>query len=103
MSANIDYSNGRLFPQKNHYKDETENLNSDDMRYQTTVNKQNVRFDYIGGGINLSYDLSGLDLITANFNAMRIGGDVMDSHTETSVFDVGHNLVSNSERSLWSP
>lgn len=74
MSANIDYANGSIFPQSNNVTETIENASSADARYQVNQMRQRVKFDYIGGGLNLSYDLTDKDLITLNGNIYAMNG-----------------------------
>lgn len=76
MSANFDYANGSIFKMDNTFTSNIENLSSFENRYQTTHNKQNLGFDYYGGGINLSLDVSPKDLLTANGNLYAVKGSV---------------------------
>ena len=81
ISANADYANGSIFKQKNEYVSEIENVNSFSNRFQTSRNQQSIGFDYIGGGIKLSYDLSDKDLITANGNIYCVNGFLNDGNS----------------------
>ena len=74
MSANFDYANGRLVPQHSDNITTLENTLSSDAGRQVNSMKQRVGFDYIGGGLNLSYDLSDRDLITVNSNIYAVKG-----------------------------
>ncbi|MBD5357234.1 MAG: TonB-dependent receptor [Bacteroides sp.] len=86
MSANIDFANGDLFPQINNNEFYVENLNSTDSRFQKTNMHQEVKFKYIGGGLNLSYDLSDKDLITANGNIHAVRPQFNNAFTSTETF-----------------
>ena len=56
-------------------------MNSFSNRFQTSRNQQSIGFDYIGGGIKLSYDLSDKDLITANGNIYCVNGFLNDGNS----------------------
>ena len=87
MSANVDYANGSLFPQVNNNTISTENFNSEDARFQKSFIHQEIKFNYIGGGVNLSYDLSDKDLITANGNVYNVVGNLNNCFAETSFYN----------------
>lgn len=74
ISANIDYANGYIFRQKNNSESEVENLMSEDLKLVRNILKQRVGWNYISGNLNLSYDLTDSDLITADFSIMNMHG-----------------------------
>lgn len=94
MSANVDYANGSLFPQKNNNYMTIENFNSKEARYQESLMHQEVKFNYIGGGLNFSYDLSTKDLLTANGNVYTVNGKLPDCFVKTSFYDTERMLSS---------
>lgn len=101
MSANFDYANGMLFPQSNWNENDIEQPNSYDMRYQYNKLQQNVTWDYIGGGVNLSYDLSDKDLITANVNVYTMRGSLKEGgYSIYKVWNADHKLMGSMERDL---
>lgn len=101
MSANIDYFNARLFHQSNWNETNIENLNSFSDRYQYNSIRQRVKWDYFGGGINLSYDLSAKDLITVNarINTMK-GYLISGGKSIFKVWNADHELMGSSIRDL---
>lgn len=74
LSANIDYANGYIFRQKHSSESEVENRLSEELRTVRNIMKQNVGWNYASGNINLSYDLTESDLITADFSIMNMHG-----------------------------
>ncbi len=101
MSGNFDYVNGGIFPQTNWNENQIENLNSSDFRYQYNRINQKVGWWYVGGGLNLSYDLTEKDLITLNANVTTMKGSLRkggSSYLETH--DANHQLVGSSLRNL---
>ncbi len=74
LSANVDYGNGYIFRQKNNYETEVENLLSENMRIVRNNLKQRVGWNYVSGNLNLSYDLTDSDLLTADFSIMHMHG-----------------------------
>ncbi len=94
MSANFDYANGRLVPQHSDNITTLENTLSSDAGRQVNSMKQRVGFDYIGGGLNLSYDLSDRDLITVNSNIYAVKGDLLkDKSTYSSIIYNADNSI----------
>ncbi len=94
MSANFDYANGRLVPQHSDNITTLENTLSSDAGRQVNSMKQRVGFDYIGGGPNLSYDLSDRDLITVNSNIYAVKGDLLkDKSTYSSIIYNADNSI----------
>lgn len=94
MSANFDYANGRLVPQYSDNITTLENTLSSDAGRQVNSMKQRVGFDYIGGGLNLSYDLSDRDLITVNSNIYAVKGDLLkDKSTYSSIIYNADNSI----------
>ncbi len=101
MSANINYTDGRIFPQTNWNEQHIENLNSDNLRYQVNKLQQKVGWNYIGGGLNLSYDLTDKDLITFNTNINYMNGSLMKGgYSYFEGFDPDHKFIGSSMRSL---
>lgn len=101
ISANLDYVNGSIFPQRNWNENRIENLSSSEMHYQYNRIQQKVVWDYIGGGVNLSYDLTDNDLITLNTNVTTMNGRLNKgcfSLLETR--DENCNLIGSSKRRL---
>ncbi len=94
MSANIQYANGSLFPQKNENHMETENLGTESARYQNMLLHQEVKFKYLGGGLNLSYDLSDHDLLTANADIYSVNGSLDNSNIATSTYSASKEQTS---------
>lgn len=68
MSANVDFYDASLFYQRNWNQNVTEYLDPKNPYISINRIQQNVIWNYIGAGFNLSYDLSGRDLLTASFN-----------------------------------
>lgn len=94
MSANFDYANGRLVPQHSDNITTLENTLSSDAGRQVNSMKQRVGFDYIGGGLNLSYNLSDRDLITVNSNIYAVKGDLLkDKSTYSSIIYNADNSI----------
>ena len=101
MSTNFDYANGSIFPQTNWNEHEIENLSSENLRYQYNKIQQRIGWDYIGGGLNLSYDLSDADLLTLNANVSTMGGELLKGgYSYFEAFGADHKSVGNSMRSL---
>ena len=94
LSGNLNYYNSSIFSEvnRNTGSNHTEYLGTDNPFSTINIIRQNVAWDYLGGGINMSYDLSDRDLLTANVNAtytyarLKRGGGatfmVMDSSDE---------------------
>lgn len=102
MSANLDYANGSIFPQKYNNVNSIENSSSEDMRYQISNLNQYVKFNYIGAGINISYDISDKDLLTANGNLYSVRGALDDrkSTFSTETFNANNTLSGSIMRSI---
>lgn len=101
MSANLDYANGKIFHQSNWNENNIEQPNSFDARYQYNKLQQRVIWDYIGGGLNLSYDLSEKDLITANANVYTMKGSLLKGgYSIFKVWNADHKLMGSMERAL---
>ncbi len=86
LSANADYAESLISPQVNNNEFNMENLTSVDFRFQKTNMHQEVKFRYIGGGLNLSYDLSDRDLITANGNIYAVKAQLNNAFTSTRTY-----------------
>lgn len=89
-SANVNYSNGRLF---HHYSDshgEYENFNSDSQHLRVTDSRNRNGWDYIGGNINLSWEPDTLNLFTIGAN---IRSNTWGSKSEQTVtmYDIDMN------------
>lgn len=101
MSANFDYANAKLFHQSNWSENDIEQLNSFDSRYQYNRIQQRVTWDYIGGGLNLSYDLSEKDLITANANVYSMRASLQKGgYSLYKVWNADHQLIGSVKRDL---
>ncbi len=102
MSANFDYANARLFHQSNWSENNIEQLNSFDSRYQYNRIQQRVIWDYIGGGLNLSYDLSEKDLITTNANIYTMKASLLNGgYSLYKVWNADHQLIGSVKRDLY--
>ena len=101
MSANINYANGSIFPQTNWNENNVENLSSEAVRYQYNKLQQKVGWDYIGGGLNISYDLSDADLFTLNANVSSMNGKLKKGgNSYFEAHNAQHQFVGSSMRSL---
>ena len=101
MSANINYANARIFHQSNWNENFIENLNSYDARYQYNLIQQRVKWDYFGGGINMSYDLTDRDFVTMNANVTTMNGNLTKGGKSVySVWDENHTLKGKLTRDI---
>lgn len=100
MSANVDYANSTLFPKHTENTPTSINYESTDARYQTNSLKQSVKFDYLGGGINLSYDVTDNDLITLNGNIYTVHAFLKDNKSifSSSTYNDKHELTGKMSR-----
>lgn len=100
MSANLNYANSTLFPQHTDNTPTSINYESTDARYQTNTLKQRVKYDYAGGGINLSYDLTDNDLITLNGNIYTMHAFLKDNKSifSSSTYNDKHELTGKISR-----
>ncbi|MDE5713024.1 MAG: TonB-dependent receptor, partial [Muribaculaceae bacterium] len=100
MSANVNYANSTLFPQHTDNTPTSINYESTDARYQTNTLKQRVKYDYAGGGINLSYDLTDNDLITLNGNVYTMHAFLKDNKSifSSSTYNDKHVLTGKMSR-----
>lgn len=100
MSANLNYADAHLFYQSNWNENNIEN-SSPDFRYQYNKLQQKVVWDYLGGGLNVSYDLSEKDLLTANVNFTNMDADLLKGgYSIFKVWDTDHRLVGSARRDL---
>ena len=100
MSANIDYANSTLFPQHTENTPTSINDESTDARYQTNSLKQRVKYNYLGGGINMSYDLTDNDLVTLNTNIHSVHAYLKDNKSifSSSTYNDKHELTGKMSR-----
>lgn len=100
MSANVNYANSTLFPKHTENTPTSINYESTDARYQTNFLKQRVKYDYVGGGINLSYDLTDNDLITLNGNIYTMHAFLKDNKSifSSSTYNDKHELTGKMSR-----
>ncbi len=102
MSVNVNYADGSIFPQITNNTQTNINYNSDKTHMQINKMHQVVTFDYLGAGLNLSYDLSDKDLITVNGNMYDMNGklDKNKSIFSTMIYDSGNTLMASNRRSI---
>lgn len=72
LSANFDYADMSLFPLHTDNTQDSENLTSSNSRYQTNFMDQYGKWRYLGGGFNMSYDMTDSDLITASASVFNV-------------------------------
>lgn len=101
MSANIDYYNATLFPQHNDNENLTEYLDPTNPYSTSNRIEQNVVWKYLGAGLNLSYDLSDHDLLTANFNINNVDASLRKGGQSISkIFNAEGELTGSMHRDL---
>lgn len=102
MSVDVAYANGSIFPQITGNTQTNINYNSDKTHLQINKMYQVVTFDYLGAGLNLSYDLTDNDLITVNGNIFNMNGklDKKKSVFSTMIYDSSNTLMAGNKRSI---
>lgn len=101
MSANFNYYNCSLFPQVNDSEIIIENYTSTSGRFQKSGFNQKVIFNYLSGGVNLSYDISDRDLITANADIYNIDAKLTKgSMSYFRLYDNNYNLMAEMNRHI---
>lgn len=107
IGANVDYANGRMFNTRNYadnttiYKDPQTGM---PISILTGHSDQNSKFDFLGAGLKMSWDMTPSDLVTVNLNFNRVKGDVSGftdrSHMNEAI--VGADGSVTEGRRLWS-
>lgn len=100
MSANFNFADCSLFPQRSDNTQTYDNYASTDARYQINRLNQRVKFNYTGGGVTLSYDLSDNNLITVNTDIHTMNGYLKNNKSvfTSETFDANHNLTGSMAR-----
>lgn len=93
--ANINYANNSVQKQSSTSTQETLYLDRDDNYRQVVDMKQSFTFDYIGAGLNLSWEPSDRDLIS-------FGADVTDVDADVRHLDLTTDMFTRSGALLWS-
>lgn len=91
-SANVMYSNGRLFHHYTTSHQEYENFNSDSQRLRQSDSHNRNAWDYIGGNLNLSWEPDTLNLFTVSAN-LRSNTWGSTSESNIAMYDIDMNKV----------
>lgn len=100
MNINANIADNGFMKLKNESFTETENRSSASSFFQTNHGVQNAGFRFSMGSLNLSYDLSEKDLLTAGVSFNGTDVKIDNSRYETSIFDSGKELISELGRNL---
>ncbi|MCM1369097.1 MAG: TonB-dependent receptor [Candidatus Amulumruptor caecigallinarius] len=92
MDAGLNYSDNYLQNQHSGMNSETINHASDDAYRQTTEMNQDVKFNYTGANINLSWDLSDKDLLAFGGNFYNVAGKIDSIDAYNSLYSRGGSL-----------
>ncbi len=100
MNLNIAVADNGFMKMKNESFSEMENYSSPMVYKQTDDAVQNSTFRFNMGSLNLSYDLSDHDLLTAALSLNGTDFKIDDSYSTTSIFNIEGNLLSQLSRDL---
>lgn len=90
VGGNIDYANGRYAPQKMNSDEESIYLDEQSGAATTILahdTKQKTAFDYIGGGIKLSWEPTSADLFSIDASVTRVSGNIKDAIDHTAMHE----------------